>query len=279
MLFYKKNLFLLYLFSRLKHVWIFYCRGTIMNFDVFFSYNRNDKLEVIEIAENLKARGLKVWVDEWELRPGDSFQVAIEKMIKETNAVAIFVGDSGIGHWENTEMRACIQQFVERGMIVIPVILSNVEEEPKLPLFLSGLTWVDFRKGSKVEALARLEWGITGRKPQSYQNLVHPLYQHERDFLQTLLSHFSLLRLNEGIKLEVCFDHDTPAISKREARRYLRKNINNFCEKAKNYGEALNNFIIDRKGEACNINDPEFLFRYASGGTLPIIRLNNIDYY
>jgi hypothetical protein len=46
---------------------------------------------------------------------------------------------------------------------VIPVLLSNAPSEPKLPLFLQGMTWVDFRDPS-VDAIGRLIWGITGQR-------------------------------------------------------------------------------------------------------------------
>src|SRR3972149_8445708 len=118
----------------------------LMTFDVFISYNRDDELEVIELAKKLKDRGLNVWLDLWELSPGSSFQKALEEMIKIVNAVAIVIGSSGIGPWQNIEMNACLVQFAERGMTVIPIILSNAQRVPELPLFLKGFTWLDFRK-------------------------------------------------------------------------------------------------------------------------------------
>lgn len=250
-----------------------------MTTDVFISYNSDDVDLVKELGKNLKTRGLIVWLDIWEIKPGTSFMKSLEDVIDKANSMLIVVGASGIGPWQNEEMEACIRQFVERQMPVIPVLLANAKEKPKLPLFLRGLTWVDFRTGSENECLTRIEWGITGRKPQTYQNLVSPLYQHERDFLQVLLQKFSLLRSNTGFKLEIYFDHKTPTISKRAARRFLRQNITKFDAKVKEYEDKLNTFIVQEKGEACNIEDSDFMFRYASGGTLPILKINNIDYY
>jgi formylglycine-generating enzyme required for sulfatase activity len=54
---------------------------------------------------------------------------------------------------------------VNRNCPVIPVLLSDTPEKPQLPLFLRGLTWVDFRT-SDPDPMNQLIWGITGKKPQ-----------------------------------------------------------------------------------------------------------------
>ena len=47
-------------------------------FDVFLSHNSKDKEVVREIAERLRADGLRVWLDDWQIRPGDSIPAKIE---------------------------------------------------------------------------------------------------------------------------------------------------------------------------------------------------------
>ena len=44
-------------------------------FDVFLSHNSDDKSVVRDLAEKLKARGIKVWLDEWELVAGRPWRV------------------------------------------------------------------------------------------------------------------------------------------------------------------------------------------------------------
>ena len=118
------------------------------------------------IAEALQETGLRVWFDEWELVPGRPWQEALEEVIETCKTAAIFVGPSKIGPWQTPEMRACLQQFVQRKLPVIPVLLPGAPEKVQLPLFLSAMTWVDMRKGVNApQKLARLEWGITGVKP------------------------------------------------------------------------------------------------------------------
>lgn len=137
-------------------------------FDVFLSYNSKDQPTVLQLAEALKQRGLRVWLDEWELVPGRPFQEALAAIIQTTLSAAVLVGEDGLGPWEIPEMRSCLNQFVRRRLPVIPVLLPSARKQPDLPLFLQEFIWVDLRAdGLSDTNLDRLEWGITGKKPSS----------------------------------------------------------------------------------------------------------------
>jgi nucleotide-binding universal stress UspA family protein len=137
------------------------------SFDVFLSHNSSDKAAVREIGTRLKARGLRVWLDEWELVPGRPWQEAMEQVITSVKAAAVLVGRDGIGPWEQREMRACLTELVERGLPVIPVLLPGVPGQPELPLLLRDLTWVDLRSGLTEQGLDRLVWGIRGSRSEA----------------------------------------------------------------------------------------------------------------
>ena len=47
-------------------------------YDVFLSHSAKDKAVVRPLAERLRQNGLKVWFDEWVLKPGDSIPAKIE---------------------------------------------------------------------------------------------------------------------------------------------------------------------------------------------------------
>jgi WD40 repeat protein len=130
------------------------------DFDIFLCYNRKDRPEVKQIGEQLKLHGILPWLDEWELRPGMPWQRALEKQIDQIKSVAVFVGNDGIGPWQQMEVEAFLREFVSRGCPVIPVLLKSAPQKPALPLFLRGMTWVDFRV-ENPEPMQRLLWGIT----------------------------------------------------------------------------------------------------------------------
>ena len=136
-------------------------------FDVFLCHNNKDKPEVKEIGEELKKRGLKPWLDEWEIRPGTSWQRVLEEQIEKINAVAVFVGKDAIGPWQNMELDAYIRKFVKLGCPVVPVLLKDAPTKPKLPIFLQEMHYVDFRK-SEPDPMEQLIWGITGNNPYAF---------------------------------------------------------------------------------------------------------------
>ncbi|MGK7896923.1 MAG: SUMF1/EgtB/PvdO family nonheme iron enzyme [Xenococcus sp. (in: cyanobacteria)] len=138
-------------------------------FDVFLCHNSQDQPEVIKIARQLQQQGLKPWLDIWELPPGVSWQERLEEQIEQIKSAAVFVGNSGFGPWQKREMRTFLSEFVERGIPVIPVLLEDAPKQPRLPIFLKSLGWVDFRK-SESNPMGRLIWGITKVKPDNFDS-------------------------------------------------------------------------------------------------------------
>ncbi|MFB2771827.1 GUN4 domain-containing protein [Pelatocladus sp. BLCC-F211] len=138
-------------------------------FDVFLAHNSQDKPEVRVVAAALKWRGLEVWIDEEQIRPGQIFQVEIQKAIRNVKTAVIFIGKQGLGRWQTIELPTLYSQFVQAENVttVIPALLPGVNEIPDDLLFLAQHHWVNFANGiDDVEVLYQLEWGITGRRPK-----------------------------------------------------------------------------------------------------------------
>ncbi len=134
-------------------------------FDVFLCHNSSDKPAIRSINKTLLKRGVKTWLDEEQLPPGRVRQSLLEDQIESIATVAIFVGSSGLGPWQDAEIRSFLSEFANRKCPVIPVILGDCKAVPQLPLFLRQFTWVDFRK-TMPPPVEQLLWGITGEKPK-----------------------------------------------------------------------------------------------------------------
>ncbi len=135
------------------------------HFDVFLCHNSIDKPTVKQIAHRLKENGILPWLDVWELPPGQPWQPLLETQIEAIHAAAVFVGAAGVAPWQENEMRGFLEEFRNRDMPVIPVLLPGSPAAPRLPLFLRQMTWVDFRS-QDPDPLQLLIWGITGERPK-----------------------------------------------------------------------------------------------------------------
>ena len=108
-------------------------------FDVFLCHNSEDKPAVREIAQKLSEDNIRPWLDEAEIRPGTSWQTSLGQQIESIRSAAVFVGESGLGPWQNQEMQALLSQFVKRECPVIPVVLPSAKTTPDLPWTLANL--------------------------------------------------------------------------------------------------------------------------------------------
>jgi small GTP-binding protein len=132
-------------------------------FDVFLAHNGEDKPAVKEIAEQLRERGIRPWLDEWEISPFVRWQDKLQEIIPQIKSAAIFIGPSGMGPWQDIEINGFLEEFARRRIRMGPVLLPGCHEEPEVPLFLRSFNWVDFRK-DEPDPLEQLIWGITGKR-------------------------------------------------------------------------------------------------------------------
>ncbi len=136
-------------------------------FDVFLSHNSKDKAAVEKIAKRLLAVGIRPWLDKWTLSPGDTVSDALEKAITDIPCAALCFGPADIGKWHIIEIRAYVEKWASGNARMIPVILPDVKEAPKLPLFVRQTLWVDMRdwENDESDGFYRLVCGILGKAP------------------------------------------------------------------------------------------------------------------
>jgi TIR domain/NACHT domain len=154
-------------------------------YDVFLSYAHRDEATVEAAARHLESAGLAVFFAKWHLVPGEPWQEALEQCLSESGTCAVFIGASGLGKWENEELRTALDDRVQGQLKrVIPVLLSGAVED-QVPKFLRRFTYVDARDGWNAHTVGRLISGIHGtpveQQPRSQSlarlalGIVHPL--------------------------------------------------------------------------------------------------------
>lgn len=133
--------------------------------DVFISHALADADWSRELAGRLRAHGLKVFFDEWSLKPGDVVIHKIEKGILESRHGIVVVSPAAATSLRALNEYAALSEAAgRRGLRLIPVLIGDVE----LPPHAAGHTWRDFRAlaedgyAAKVRELADV---MLGRVP------------------------------------------------------------------------------------------------------------------
>jgi hypothetical protein len=159
---------------------------------IFLSHNHQDKLFVRELASYLRNYGIQVWVDEVEMKIGDSLTEKVGSAIKENAFFGVVLSKNSINStWVERELQIALQrEFREKRVVVLPIMLDSVE----LPPFLSDKLYADFSTPDKFYSeLGKLVSTLGAQQkpgPRVYISYTHDSYDHKNwvaDLLQRLL--------------------------------------------------------------------------------------------
>lgn len=134
-------------------------------YDLFLSYHAPDRPAAIIIAERLRKAGLRLWFDQDEILAGHQWMGRIEQGLRRSRAIAVIIGPSGMGCWQEQEVVVAIRLAVKAGGArpVIPVLLPGADRH-NLPLLLDSFSWVEFRQSLDDDAaFTRLVAGVQAR--------------------------------------------------------------------------------------------------------------------
>ncbi len=116
---------------------------------IFLSHNTKDKFFVRELADRLSKMGVKVWIDEAEIKVGDSLTEKIGNAIEKTDFVGVVLSRNSINsQWVQKELQIALQEeFRKKKVVVLPLLLEPVE----LPPFLRDKLYADFTSPEKFK--------------------------------------------------------------------------------------------------------------------------------
>ena len=100
------------------------------HYDVFLSHSAKDKAVVRPLAERLRKDKLKVWLDEWVLKAGDSIPAKIEEGLEYSRVLVLCMSAHAFGSdWAQLEVstfRFCDRLNQERRFI--PLRLDELSQ-------------------------------------------------------------------------------------------------------------------------------------------------------
>ena len=124
--------------------------------DVFISFHRNDSTRASQLARELKERDIRVWLDTLNLAPGDLWQTEIAEALARANAIAVLIGPSGLGGWQELELQMAVAKQPERKLRILPIPLPGAPRSLTLPDLLAPFMHCDLRATHRAQQIDRL---------------------------------------------------------------------------------------------------------------------------
>jgi hypothetical protein len=111
---------------------------------IFISYSHSDETRrpALEIARSLQDMGLDVWLDQKDIKIGDSITDAISNALEQSSYVVVLVspGDKDSPYYQK-ELKAALAH----GKSILPVMINNATSD-NLPELIKDRLAVDFSK-------------------------------------------------------------------------------------------------------------------------------------
>ncbi|BCS89103.1 toll/interleukin-1 receptor domain-containing protein [Pseudodesulfovibrio sediminis] len=108
---------------------------------VFLSHSSEDKSLVRKIGNDLMRYGAKVWIDEAEIKIGDSLIDKISEGIHEADYLAVSLSRASVkSEWVKRELNIALNREISGHRIkVVPLLLKQCD----LPLFLIDKKYIN----------------------------------------------------------------------------------------------------------------------------------------
>ena len=116
---------------------------------VFISYSHKDWRFVKVLFQALEKAGVRVWLDEHQLKIGDFLSDRITRAISEADyTIVVFSPNSVESEWVKYELSLALQlEETHKQARLLPILLQQVQ----LPDSLAGRTYADFRTADAME--------------------------------------------------------------------------------------------------------------------------------
>ena len=111
---------------------------------VFISYSSKDKSFVERLSQKLVDNRIGVWLDKWEMKPGDSLIDKIQNALEDSSYLLVVLSKHYVqSEWCRKEQNAgLVKEINSKKVVVIPILL----EDCSIPIFLQEKVYADFRE-------------------------------------------------------------------------------------------------------------------------------------
>jgi small GTP-binding protein len=136
-------------------------------YDVFLSHSSKDKPVVRGVAERLRKDGLRVWLDEWVLKPGDSIPARIEEGLEHSRVLVLCMSANAFASdWAQLESQTFrFRDPLNKARRFIPVRLDDAPIKGSLAQFL----YINWHLADREQVYAQLLEACSPTAPEKKQ--------------------------------------------------------------------------------------------------------------
>ncbi|MES2709928.1 MAG: TIR domain-containing protein [Verrucomicrobiota bacterium] len=122
--------------------------------DIFLSHSSRDKAVVRPLAERLRKDGVKVWFDEWEIKPGDNIPHKIEEGLEQSRVLVLCMSANAFGSdWAQLESGTFrFRDPLNKERRFLPLRLDDAPLKGSLAQFLY-ISWPPTENGQEYAKL------------------------------------------------------------------------------------------------------------------------------
>lgn len=115
----------------------------MFEYDVFLSYSHKDESIVHALANRLKQDGLRVWLDKWEIKPGDLIPLKIQRGLEKSHTLLMCMSPNYFdSEWGNMEhLTVLFRNPTNTQRRLIPLLITDCTP----PDTIAQFAYIDWR--------------------------------------------------------------------------------------------------------------------------------------
>ncbi len=120
----------------------------------FISYSRRDEDFVLHLCKKLKEVGVEIWVDQWDIAPGDNWDKSIDEALYKCTRMLIILSPDAVN---SNEVQSELYTFFKEDKPVFPIVYRSC----RIPRRLNVIQHINFTSSdlgdkTKIAELAKI---------------------------------------------------------------------------------------------------------------------------
>jgi hypothetical protein len=115
----------------------------------FVSYAREDAQFALKLANDLRAAGVNLWVDQLDIPPGAHWDTAVEEALEACAGMVLILSPDAVA---SNNVKDEVARALESGKRLVPIVIR----ECKIPFRLGRVQYIDLAAAGEQAGLAQV---------------------------------------------------------------------------------------------------------------------------